>query len=162
MNVKKLAKQKADAEKLVADLNQQIAASIAPKLEEAVNLLAAHQEVVSENQAIKNLVSQAVKIVFGDEATVNDYRKIRNRRAHGMEVSSSFDWKILHQLLAKAGVTNEQQGLTKRELEELYFGDAGVKFEHNRWSDKEEKAKWLASDPDTSFKTRKYWSKKKK
>ena len=160
MSVKELMVQKKQAEKVLAALNKQIVESIQSKLGEAVALLQAHQEVAAESDEIKRLVAEAIKAVYGDDATVGREHKA-GKRAKGSEASSSFEWQRLVKALADASVTSAQKGLTKRELEELYFGDVGVRFEHNKWSDKKSKAEWLTQD-HAAPKYRRYWVKTKR
>ena len=156
MSVKKLIQEKKKAEKLVADLNAEIVESIRPKLENVVGFLATHKEVVAEDQGIRLLVAEAVKAVYGEDAKVGSEDKIA-KRPKGRQMTSSFDWHRLVQVMGRADVTSAQKGLTKRELEELYFGDVGVRFEHNKWSDKDSKADWLENDLSRSSKLRRYW-----
>ena len=171
MNIKKLQKDKAATEQQLREILDAIAESIGPKLEEAVELMEQNPKAVQDDQEIKLLVQRAVMAVHGGHAYVaidgkTDARNkhLRNQVIHGKGVRRSmpFYYEQLADMLVKQGVTSKSKGLTKSELEKLYFGNDNHKFEHNKWSDKEEKAKWLASDPDASFKTRKYWSKKKK
>jgi hypothetical protein len=161
MTVKKLIQQKKQAEKLVADLNAQIVQSIQPKLQEVVEFLTTHQDVVAEAQEIRLLVAEAVKAVYGEDATVGNEHKVA-KRPKGREMTSSFDWQRLVKAMADAGLTSAQKGHTKRELEELYYGDVGVRFEHNKWSDKDSKADWLANDLSRSSKLRRYWVRAKR
>ena len=156
MSIKKLIQEKKQAEKLVADLNAEIVLSIRPKLESVVGFLATHKEVVAEDQGIRLLVAEAVKAVYGEDAKVGSEHKIA-KRPKGRQMTSSFEWQRLVKAMADAGVTSAQKGHTKRELEELYYGDVAVQFEHNKWSDKESKAIWLTTDPKSSPILRKYW-----
>ena len=161
MSVKKLMVQKRQAEKMLAALNDQIVQGIQPKLQEVVELLGTHKDVAAESDEIRRLVAEAVKAVYGDDAIVGSEHKVA-KRPKGRGMTSSFDWHRLVQVMGRADVTSAQKGLTKRELEELYFGDVGVRFEHNKWSAKDSKADWLATDPKSSPKLRRYWVRAKR
>ena len=162
MSVNKIAKQKLAAEKQLAAVNQELLSVITPKVEETVSLLEKYQALASEDPAIKQLVLRAAKTVLGDGFGVVDVRRQRNAKMHGKEISSTFDWQILAGLLQAEKATKEEKGLTKGELELLYFGEAGVKFEHNKWNNKDQRSKYLVFNPNASNKTRKYWLAKKK
>jgi tRNA(His) 5'-end guanylyltransferase len=162
MSVNKIAKQKLAAEKQLAAVNQELLAVITPKVEETVSLLEEYQALASKDPAIKQLILRAAKTVLGDGFGVVDVRRQRNAKTHGQEISSTFDWQILAGLLQAEKATKEDKGLTKGELELLYFGESGVKFEHNKWNNKDQRSKHLVFNPNASNKTRKYWLAKKK
>lgn len=153
MSVKKLAAQKKQAEKVLAELNQQIVESIVPELEQIVDLLLTHKDVVSESEEIKRLVGDAVKAVHGTDVTIAP--KQRAGKAFGYK-SLGFDWERLVKAMRSVGATSSAEGLSKNELEKLYYGHEGCRFEHNKWSDKENKAIWLKHD-NAAPKYRRYW-----
>ena len=154
MSVKKLAAQKKQAEKVLAELNQQIVDSMKPELQQIVDLLLAHKDVASKSEEIKQLVGDAVKAVYGDDVTIAPKQQ-RAGQAVGYK-SLGFDWERLVKAMKSAGVTSGAKSLSKKELEKLYYGHEGCRFEHNKWSDKENKAIWLKHD-NAAPKYRRYW-----
>ena len=98
-----------------------------------------------KNKARKRFLTRVRERIFG------------GRRAKEQETPGAFDWNRLRKELIKEGVTSEATGRTKSELERLYFGKAGVKFDRNKWSDKDNQPKWLSFNPKSKTKTRVYW-----
>jgi hypothetical protein len=159
MSVKKLEQQKKQMQKQLAELNEQIANNVRPKLEEVVELLEAHQDAVAQDKGIERLAMKLSRLVFGNE--VKKGSPPGWKREKGREVYQTFDWLELSKMLIDAGIVSRDEGMVRGDLEKLYFGCGGIRFEHNKWNDKEAKSKWLVSDPKASFKLRIYWSKKK-
>ena len=67
MSVKKLEQQKKQMQKQLAELNEQIANNVRPKLEEVVELLEAHQDAVAQDKGIERLTMKLSRLVFGIE-----------------------------------------------------------------------------------------------
>ena len=130
MNIKKLQKDKAATEQQLREILDAIAESIGPKLEEAVELMEQNPKAVQDDQEIKLLVQRAVMAVHGGHAYVaidgkGDGRgkHLRNKVAHskGVRTSQTFEWERLVKLMKDEGCASKSKGLTKSELEKLYF-----------------------------------------
>ena len=152
-SVQQLIKEKKKLEEAAAKLDSQIKeaalASFTPQLAQVVEMAG---QLEAFDRDVKRYVKSLVGAVFGEDYTVQ--KKASSPASD--KTSQSFDWKDLAKTLKDKGITSKANGLSKLEIERLFFGNDNTDFS-SKWNDKDERAKVLK----TFGKLRNaiYWSK---
>ena len=132
------------------EAKQKVASKLAKHIEDLAEVFEGDSSLANSS-----LVQKAISRF--NKATGNS----RSSKEKAGTKTETFDWDELVELLYQRNIKSKKNGVTKSEMEELYFKNSHTKFEHNKWNNKEQKESVLAYDPNASNKLRRYWLKRR-